>query len=136
MAAKPNAKGDAMRPEQKRNIELTPEVVVLGLAGAIQRLGAATSIIGGSIAVEVSGEGGGRWRLDLDVPGGACRAEDMAPASTTLIATPEALVAFFLDPRLTPGMREAGLISVSGDTERLKRLATMLRQTRSWLDRS
>ena len=113
----------------------SPRTVVLGMAGAVRRLGAATRMIGGSIAIDIDGPRGGRWRLDLDVPGGACREGDQRPANTTLHATQEAMVAFFMTPEHIPALCSEGALSVSGEVERLRQLATRLTQTRSWLDR-
>jgi hypothetical protein len=120
---------------EKKKTPLSPRTIVLGLAGAVRKLGAATRMVGGSIAFDVSGPGGGRWRLDLDVAGGACREGDETPAGTTLHATPAAMVAFFLAPQQIPKLCAEGALSVSGETARLRELAARLTQTRSWLDR-
>lgn len=122
-----------MRKREKPNI--APRTVALGLAGAVRRLGAATRMIGGSIALEVSGTEGGRWRLDLDVPGGACTERDPTPAGTTLHATPAAMVAFFLEPQRIPALCAEGALTISGEVGRLRDLAAKMKQTRSWLDR-
>ena len=115
--------------------DVSPRTVVLGFAGAVRRLGASTCMIGGSIAFEVAGAGGEVWRLDLDVPGGACRKDDQTPAGTTVRATPAAMIALFLAPEQVTGLCASGALSVSGEVGRLHDLATKLRQTRSWLDR-
>ncbi len=114
---------------------LSARTVALGLAGAVRRLGAATCMVGGSIALEVDGPTGGRWRLDLDVPGGAFHEDDRADARTTLRATPEAMVALLVAPEQIPRLCAAGSLAVDGEVDRLCRLATRLKQTRSWLDR-
>jgi hypothetical protein len=120
---------------RRKKVELSPRTVILGFAGAVRKLGAATSMIGGSIAFDVAGPDGGRWRLDLEPPGGVCREGDPTPAATTLHATPAAMVAFFAAPEQIPRLRAERSLSVSGEAARLAELAARLKQTRSWLDR-
>ena len=124
-----------MMKRKKTKVELSPRTIVLGMAGSIRRLGAATRMIGGSIAIDVSGPSGGRWRLDLDVAGGSCREGDDTPADTTVRATPAAMVAFFTAPEKIPQLCAEGALSVSGEIDRLRDLGARLKETRSWLDR-
>ncbi len=124
-----------MRSRNEQRVQLGPETVLYGFAAAVRRLGSVTPMIGGSIAFEIEGDAGGRWRLDLDVAGGALLADDHQPSGTTLRATPDAMVAFFETPAEIPRLCRERALSVTGEAARIRDLAHRLKQTRSWLDR-
>jgi hypothetical protein len=114
---------------------ITSRTVVLGFAGAVHRLGAATCHIGGSLGFEVTGRNGGCWVIDLTVPGGKITETAKADAGTVVKATDDAMVSFFLTPERIPELKAQGQLAIAGDIKRLQSIASALRGTRSWLDR-
>ena len=95
-------------------------------AHAIAKLGPLTPSIGGQIGFAISGDGGGRWILDLDAPGGVWSSWDeyeLVPA-TTVDARSEAFSALILDPERA---LDDDTLLVRGDRTKLRRLAELIR---------
>ncbi len=92
--------------------------------------GPETLRIGGSIAFEVTGAGGGMWVVNLSVPGGlwTCgEAEALARASTRVRVTARSFALVLTDPDAFERAELRDAIAVSGDLARWRELLARLR---------
>lgn len=104
---------------------LTPDQVVAILAESVAKLGLLTQQVGGRVAFAV--DGGARWEVDLDTPGGHwTTGASGLPVEVTVEGTPGALSAIVLYPKAIRGLVESRELRVIGDRKRLRALSELI----------
>jgi len=101
--------------------QLSARELIVAFAEVIGTLGASTQVVGGSIGFILTGDEGGRWRVDLDTPGGVWTEwTDEQPASTTITTSAATLFGLLIEARATAAFL------VEGDRQKLWRLSELL----------
>ncbi|MFO0725207.1 MAG: hypothetical protein U1E65_15605 [Myxococcota bacterium] len=99
----------------------SPRDLVLVFADVIAKLGPLTQTVGGAIGFVLTDADGGRWIVDLDVPGGAWSEwpEGLA-AATTITTRAEVLASLLFQGKIQDGF------DVQGDKHKLWRLSELI----------
>jgi hypothetical protein len=109
---------------------LEPADAVAVFARSIERLGAATTVIGGTLGIRVHGERGGDWIVDLRTPGGVVRQPEgpmeVTVCNVVLYAEADAFSDFITQPDMVEQHIKSGSLAVDNDRARLTRIGHLL----------
>lgn len=111
-----------------RAIHFSPREVILVLTNVLSKLGPLTTRVGGCVGFTVTGEGGGRWVVDLDASGGQWLPTEKAAVALVDVevhATRESFPAVLVGNARV--LHQPAPV-VEGDRDKLVRLGRLLKE--------